>query len=115
MSWQSNFSNSTTNLAFCLRLTKAQVASMRLAYLYSQGMETYSQIDNVRSITGIDRGVPAMKELINRGLIEHHPNPEGGQFGHIWYTLTPAGILAYDMLVLANLIPARNETLRGVA
>lgn len=106
MNWQANFANSTTNIAFNLRLTKAQVAAMRLAYLYSMGEQSYAAAQDVRSLTGIDRAVPAMKEICNRGLAEHH-NVFGNPPGHKWYTLTPAGILVYDMLALAGLLQPR--------
>ena len=108
MSWQSAFADNTTNIAFCLRLTKAQVAAMRLAYMYHIGGDVYNASDNVRSVRGIDQGVPAMKNLRERGLIEHHP-VTGHPLNHRWYTLTPAGILVYDVLALAGLLQARNE------
>lgn len=106
--WQHRFADNTTNIAFSLKLTKAQVSAMRLAYLYHIGGEVYEALDNVRSLRGIDQAIPAMKNLVSRGLIEHHPTKEHPA-GHRWDTLTPAGMLVYDMLWLAGLVPARQE------
>ena len=114
MSWQNKFTDNTTSIAFNLRLTKAQVAAMKLAYLYHIGKETYEASKDVRSLMGIDQTVPALKALQAKGLIEHHPVRNTENKNHSWYTLTPAGMLVYDMLYLAGLVQARKE-LRATA
>lgn len=106
MSWESNFKDSTTNVAFNLQLSRHMVSAMNLVYDYEL---------RITPDLSMPLFVPAVKNLISRGLVEHHDigaeydsmtdiEKMSYKLNHRWYTFTPAGKHVFNLLVLAGLI-----------
>lgn len=106
MHWKQRFSDSTTNIAFNLRLTKEMVYTLECIYLnqLARGIDE-----------NFGRFIPAVRNLISRGLVEHHDIPEDFSSwdslkklefhnNHKWYVLTPAGTHVVELLKLSGLI-----------
>lgn len=100
----SNFSNYVTRTAFQLSLSQDMVRALALAMHYHSGKSTAVFMD-------FGRSVPAMKAILNRGLVEHHPRQHNEDPNHRYYTLTEAGMHVYRLCQLAGLLPveAPNE------
>ena len=102
------FQDYVTSTTFHLSLSRQMIQALMIAKCMHEGKESH-HLD-------FGRSVPALKSIIERGLIEHHDRPveykdwdfitqmEFNQT-HRWYTLTTAGQLVYQLLQEAGLIP----------
>lgn len=111
MSWQADFQKATTSVAFQLTLSKNMVLMLADVELYPPvgslpNPDSY-HVSRQHLIAGgvmHDVWVTTANALKRRGLIEYHP-AQGFPYGHVFYTLTPAGAAALQMCRLAGLLP----------
>lgn len=116
MSWLDKFKDEVTNASFHLTLSSRMVMALGMCKAYSKCNDPIARMMGEK----FNHFVPAVRSLINRGLVEHHPLPEKiremkepersfAQAKYVWYTLTPAGEHVYQMCILAGLIPQELE------
>lgn len=108
MSWQSQFKDATTNVAFNLQLSKRMVTAMEIAYYYDQRIQS-------EFTHSFPHWVASVHAIRNRGLVVHHEKdsnylswdfPQRMEYdrNHRYYTFTPAGKAVFNLLVIAGLI-----------
>lgn len=106
MNWQSKFSDTVSTVAFHLTLSKRMVYTLELV-----------AINNIHKChdEGFNHLVPAIRSLIERGLVQRHELPESYakmdmcEKSHVYarhrfYTLTPAGEHVVELLKLAGIL-----------
>lgn len=112
MNWIEKFRDEVTNASFHLTLSSRMVLALGMCKAYSKSNDPIARMMGEK----FNHFVPAVRALINRGLVEHHhlpariielrePERSMEHNKHTWYTLTPAGEHVYQMCVLAGLLP----------
>lgn len=112
MSWQNDFQQATTGVAFQLQLSRNMI--MVLADIGANPPQEGVSYDASRvhqiaaGMGSRDIWCTTMHALRRRGLILHHPDGvrDGKRLpGHVWYSLTDAGVHVLALCKLAGLVP----------
>ncbi len=104
--WKTRLKEHATNTAFHIQISTQMV--LALGYV-RDGCEHKTFCD-------FGRFVPAMKCIINRGLVTWHDRPKDESFENwIWYRLTPAGVAVCQLLEYAGVIKPQVEQQKKVA